>query len=146
MSVVFEDLAEGQRLDGGARTITDAEVAFLPLLMGASNPLFHDDTAAVQSPLGRRVLYGPALLGIAIALTEPLFHGTAMGLLGLDAVRFRSAVGVGDTVRASLQVTELRARPGKPGGIVTVHDQAVNAAGETVLEFQRTLMLRQRTG
>ena len=146
MSYVFEELAEGQRLDGSARTITDAEVAFLPLLMGASNPLFHDATAAAESPLGRRILYGPALLGIVIALTEPLFHGTAMGLLGLDQVRFRTAVGVGDTVRASLHVAGLRARPGKPGGIVTVHDQATNAAGEVVLEFQRTLMLRQRTG
>ena len=41
-----DELAVGARLQGGSRTITDAEIAFLPALMGAISPLFHDDVRA----------------------------------------------------------------------------------------------------
>ena len=87
-----DELAIGARLQGGSRTITDAEIAFLPALMGAISPLFHDDVRARNSPMGGRILYGPALLGIAIALTEPLLHHRAMGLVELRTVRFRRPV------------------------------------------------------
>ena len=140
----LEQLVVGQCFDGASRTITDAEVSFLPLLMGASNPLFHDDVAATASPLGRRVLYGPALLGIAIALTEPLFHDTALGLLGLNEVRFRHGVGVGDTVTAQLEVAELRERPGQLGGIAVLDDRLEDQRGVCALEFRRTIMIRHR--
>lgn len=145
MIAAAETLDAGAVLTGGSRTITDAEIALLPAIMGAISPLFHDEQAARRSGLGRRVLYGPALLGIAIACTEPILHGVAMALVGLTDVRFRRPVGTGDTVTASLTVLERRPRPDKPGDFLIVHDQVHNQAGDLVLEFQRTIMVR-RTG
>ena len=139
---MHDELAIGARLQGGSRTITDAEIAFLPALMGAISPLFHDDVRARNSPMGGRIRYGPALLGIAIALTEPLLHHRAMGLVELRTVRFRRPVRPGDTVTASLTVLDSRRRENKPGLLIHVDDQVVNQDDETVLVFERLMLVK----
>jgi len=137
------DLAVGVTYEGNARTITDAEIAFLPALMGANSPLFHDEETARKTPAGRRMLFGPALLGIAIAGTEPVLHGAVIALLGIDGVRFRSGVGVGDTVTPSVTVDERIPKPDKAGDLLLVSDQVHNQHGDLVLEFRRTVMVRR---
>jgi 2-methylfumaryl-CoA hydratase len=141
VTVTAATLEVGVAVTGGSRTITDAEIAMLPAMMGAISPLFHDEEAARRSKLGRRVLYGPALLGIAIACTEPLLHDHVIALLGITDVRFRRAVGVGDTVTASLTVLGREPRPDRPGDHLTVKDLVHNQHGELVLEFRRVIMV-----
>lgn len=136
-------LEPGTVVRGNARTITDAEIAFLPALMGAVNPLFHDEETAKQGKLGRRVLYGPALLGIAVAGTEFVLKDVVLGLIGLTEVRFRSAVGVGDTVTPSLRVEDRIVKPEKAGDLLLVHDEVHNQDGALVLEFRRTIMVKR---
>ncbi len=58
--------------------------------------------------MGGRILYGPALLGIAVALTEPLLKDHVVGLMEIQSVRFRRPVKTGDTVTARLSVTRLQ--------------------------------------
>lgn len=137
-------LAPGDHVVGSARTITDAEVAFLPALMGAINPLFHDDETAKAGKLGRRVLYGPALLGIAVAGTEPALKDVVLGLIGMTDVRFRAAVGVGDTVTPTLTVEDRIAKPDKAGDLLLTRDEVRNQHGDLVLEFRRTIMVKRR--
>lgn len=139
-------LVVGARITGSSRTVTDAELALLPAFMGAISPLFHDEVTASKSRLGRRVLYGPALLGIAIAATEPALHGIAMGLVELTGVRFRRPVGAGDTVTATMTVLERVDRPGKAGDFLILQDEVHNQEGELVLEFRRTVMVRRAEG
>ena len=135
-------LEVGTELTGSSRTITDAEIALLPAIMGAISPLFHDEETARTTKLGRRVLYGPALLGIAIACTEPLLHDHVVALVAITDVRFRRAVGAGDTVTAALTVTDRQAKPGKPGDQLFVDDAVSNQHGEIVLEFKRVIMVK----
>lgn len=137
-------LEVGEVLIGNARTITDAEVALLPAIMGAINPLFHDAEAARTGPMGRRILYGPALLGISIAGTEHLLHDAVLGLIGITDLRFRSPVGVGDTVTPTLTVVEHIAKPDKAGDLLLTCDEVHNQLGTLVLEFRRTVMVRRR--
>ena len=136
-------LEKGDRLRGGSRTITDAEIAMLPAMMGAINPLFHDEETAKAGKLGRRVLYGPALLGIAVAGTEPLLKDVVVGLLGMTDVKFRSPVGVGDTVTPTLVVEDRIAKPDKAGDLLLTRDEVHNQDGVLVLEFRRTIMVRR---
>lgn len=143
MATTVATLGVGIEVTGNSRTVTDVEISLLPAIMGAISPLFHDEQAARNTALGRRVLYGPALLGIAIACTEPILHDFAMALVAITDVRFRRPVGAGDTVTASLTVLELRLRPDKPGDLLTVHDQVHNQEGELVLEFQRVILVRR---
>lgn len=136
-------LEKGDRIRGGSRTITDAEIAMLPAMMGAINPLFHDEETAKAGPLGRRVLYGPALLGIAVAGTEPVLSGVVLGLVGMTDVRFRSPVGVGDTVTPTLIVEDRIAKPEKAGDLLLTRDEVHNQHGDLVLEFRRAILVRR---
>ena len=136
-------LEKGDRVRGGSRTITDAEIAMLPAMMGAINPLFHDEETAKAGKLGRRVLYGPALLGIAVAGTEPVLKDVVLGLIGMTDVKFRSPVGVGDTVTPTLIVEDRIAKPDKAGDLLLVRDEVHNQDGVLVLEFRRTIMIKR---
>jgi acyl dehydratase len=146
MAADTDSLPVGARIAGGSRTITDAEVAFLPALMGAVNPLFHDEVSAAASPMGGRILYGPALLGIAVALTESYLRDRVIGLVEIERVRFRRPVRPGDTVTASLTVVELTARPGRSDALLRVHDEVTNQDEVLVLEFSRTILVRAPKG
>lgn len=137
------DLAPGAILSGGSRTVTDAEIALLPAMMGAINPLFHDDVAARASPLGGRILYGPALLGISIALTEHLLRDRVRALIEISTVRFRRPVFSGDTVSAGLVVRDLAPRDGRDGLILSVDDEVRNQDGVTVLTFSRRILVAE---
>lgn len=143
VALATDPLAPGTELTGSSRTITDAEIALLPAMMGAISPLFHDEEAARRSKLGRRVLYGPALLGIAIACTEPLLHDHVIALIAITDVRFTRAVGTGDTITAALTVTDRQPKPGKPGDLLFVEDTVRNQHGETVLAFRRVIMVKR---
>ena len=143
MSLRYPDLRAGDCFTGASRTITDAEIALLPAMMGAINPLFHDEERARKGPLGRRVLYGPALLGIVVAATEPLLGDLVIGLIGITDVQFKAAVGPGDTVTARLGIRELIPKPDKAGDIVVTDDEAVNQTGTPVLTFSRAIMVRR---
>lgn len=138
---VVDAFAPGAAFFGGSRTVTDAEIAFLPALMGAVNPLFHDEVAASSGPLGGRILYGPALLGIAVSLTEHLLRDRVRALLQIDALRFRRAVKAGDTVSASFVVRESRARPESGTAVLTVDDEVRNQSGDLVATFTRTILV-----
>ena len=143
-TLYFDDLFPEMEVSGGSRTVTDAEIALLPAFMGVVSPLFHDEETAKRGRFGGRVLYGPALLGIAIGLTEPVFKDAALGLVALDAVRFLTPVRLGDTVTARLAVRELTPSTSRPAGRVVVEDTIVNQSDEAVLTFSRILMLRSR--
>lgn len=132
----------GTELRSGGRTITDAEISLLPAYMGAINPLFHDEVAAAESPMGGRVLYGPATLGIGIALSEPFLKGRVAGLLEIGNVRFRRPVRCGDTLSATLRVVGVSPRAGREGLVLTTDDTVANQLGENVLTFSRRILLR----
>jgi len=138
----IDPFVAGAMFEGGSRTVTDAEISFLPALMGATNPLFHDEVTASASPMGGRVLYGPALLGIAVALTEHLLSARVMGLMEIQSVRFRRPVKPGDTVTATLLVTSMEPRTSKPGSLLTTEDAVTNQHGETVMTFRRLILVR----
>lgn len=126
---------------GGSRTITDAEIAFLPALMGASSPLFHDEETAKQTSMGGRILYGPALFGIVVALTEHLLRGRVLGLVEVRGLRFRRPVKPGDTVTGGFTVEEATPREGKPGILLRLADTATNQHGGTVLTAERLVLV-----
>lgn len=137
------ELVVGAQFDGASRTITDAELSLLPAIMGTVSPLFHDEESARTGPLGRRVLFGPALLGIAVAGTETFLRDAVIGLVAITDVRFRQPVGVGDTVTPTLIVTSRLSKPEKRGDLLLVSDLVHNQHGDLVLEFKRTVMVRR---
>jgi acyl dehydratase len=132
----------GSTLRGASRTVTDVEIALLPAMMGAISPLFHDEPTARAGPMGGRILYGPALLGIAVALTEPFLHNHVIGLVEITGVRFRRPVKLGDTVTATMSIRDRRPRGGKSGDLLSVVDEICNQDGDVVLTFERLILIK----
>ncbi|WP_256839234.1 MaoC family dehydratase [Ornithinimicrobium faecis] len=132
----------GDVLLSGGRTVTDAEIALLPAMMGAINPLFHDATVADASRMGGRILYGPAALGIAIALTEPVLKDKVQGLVEISSLKFRAPVFSGDTLRAKLEVVDVESREDKRGSLMTTSDVVLNQNDVTVMTFTRRILLK----
>jgi itaconyl-CoA hydratase len=65
--------------------------------------------------------------------------------LGVDACTFVKPVYVGDTLIARSTVLNARESKGQAGyGIVTWHTVGTNQHGETVIEFNRTNLVRRR--
>lgn len=134
-------LAEGVQMRGGARTVTDAEVALLPAIMGAINPLFHDEEASRATAMKGRILYGPAVLGIAVALTEHLLREHVIGLIEISTAKFRAPVRVGDTITATFTVRSCVGREGRAGHVLTLDDAVTNQRSETVMTFSRRILI-----
>ena len=62
--------------------------------------------------------------------------------LGWREVRLPAPVFAGDTIRAETEVLDKRESRSRPGfGIVTVHTRGLNQRDETVIEFERSIML-----
>jgi acyl dehydratase len=140
---VAASLDVGSTLRGASRTVTDVEIALLPAMMGAISPLFHDEPTACAGPMGGRILYGPALLGIAVALTEPFLHDHVIGLVEITGVRFRRPVRLGDTVTATMSISDRRPRSGnKSGDLLSVVDEIRNQDGDVVLTFERLILIK----
>lgn len=140
----YEEFVTGEEIRGQARTITDTEIVMLPTLMGAINPLFLDDETARASTHGGRILYGPALLGICLGLTEDMLRGTLVGLLGIDKLRFLRSVKAGDTITGITTIAGGRTTSNPARGIIFLRDRAENQRGETVMEFERNVMVLRR--
>jgi acyl dehydratase len=71
--------------------------------------------------------------------------GTTLGNLGFDRTTFPNPVFIGDTVRASTRVIEMRASRTKPDrGVVTFEHQGINQRGELVCSCVRGAMMLRR--
>jgi acyl dehydratase len=65
--------------------------------------------------------------------------------LGWDKVRFTEPVFVGDTLYAETEILSRRNSKSRPGqGILIVSTQGTNQRGETVVSFERTILLASR--
>jgi 3-hydroxybutyryl-CoA dehydratase len=71
-----------------------------------------------------------------------LFEETLVAFYGIDELRFIKPVFIGDTIRATLMVGEMREK--KELGLVTVKNEVINQNRETVLKFDAHLLLKKR--
>jgi itaconyl-CoA hydratase len=140
----FEDFAVGERLaHRRARTITEGDAVAFSMLTLSYVPRYHDLERATAE--GHRALVVNPMLVFLTAFglsVEDLSEGGGP-FLGVDALVHHRPVLVGETLRARSTVLAARASTSRPGaGIVTWHTVGTSA-GETVVEFRRSNLLRR---
>ena len=143
----FEEFKVGQVFESQARTINPADVSNFAGVTGDFNPLHTDEEFGKKTPFGTRVAHGLLTLGISGGQQNQLglFEGTALALLGFDKLRFTAPVRFGDTIHTELAVKETK-ESSKPDRGVVVFDTVVkNQKGETVLQFEQSVLMRRRT-
>ncbi|MBU6500065.1 MAG: MaoC family dehydratase, partial [Rhodospirillales bacterium] len=103
----FEDLALGMTARI-AKTVTEADILMFAAVSMDTNPVHLDAEAAAGSVFKERIAHGMLSAGLISAVLGTRLPGPGTVYMG-QSLRFRAPVRIGDTVTATVEVTELDA-------------------------------------
>jgi itaconyl-CoA hydratase len=123
------------------RTVLEADNVWFTLLTLNTNPIHFDAAYAAGTEWGRPLVDSTFTLALVTGLSVVDVSERAVNL-GWKEVRLPAPVFAGDTIRAETEVLTKRESASRPGfGIVTVRTVGLNQRDETVIEFERTLLV-----
>ena len=123
------------------RTVLEADNVWFTLLTLNTNPIHFDAQYAAQTEWEKPLVDSTFTLALVTGLSVVDVSERAVNL-GWREVTLPAPVFAGDTIRAETEILgkrESRSRPGQ--GIVTVRTRGLNQRDETVIEFERTVMV-----
>ena len=142
----FEDFVVGQRYETAARTIGEEDVMAFARLTGDESPIHIDAGYAARHPLGQRVAHG--LLGLSVAVAQAVrlgfLEGTLIAFRGIREWKFSRPIYFGDSLRARMEVVEVRPAPPLGGGMVTLRVEVVNQRDEMVQQGEWSVVVMGR--
>lgn len=145
----FEEWAVGDRIEHGLRrTVTETDNLLISTLTHNPQPLHLDAEYAAGTEFGRIVVNGTFTFALMVGVTvADTTQGTLVANLGYDKLVMPKPVFVGDTLRATSEVTEIRESKSRPNaGLVTWQHQMWNQRGEMVCQCLRTALIQRRPG
>ena len=135
MPLFFEDLAPGQVVELGSRTVTEAEI--LDFARQFDPQPFHvDSEAASGSVFGGLIASGwhTGAMWMRLYVDSLLDGAAAMGSPGIEELRWLAPVRPGDTLSGRLTVLEATPSASRPDrGTVRIRGEMVNQDGVTVM-------------
>ena len=145
MSQYFEDFEVGTVIETRGRTITEADIVNFAGLSGDFIELHTNEEYARQTPFGRRIAHGALVFSISIGLMTQmnLVNDTVLAFYGVDKMRFTRPVFIGDTVRVSKRVIEVRAKD-DGRGVVTFETTVTNQNNRLVLLYKDQLLVKRK--
>ncbi len=146
----FDELQVGDVIHHSlGRTITEMDNVLFSALTMNTQPLHLDEEyARKHSEFGQRIVNGIFTLGLAVGMTVPeLTEGTLVANLGYERVVHPHPMFHGDTLTMTSEVVEKRESRSRPQqGIVRFRHTGRNQHGVTVIEFERTALMKKREG
>lgn len=141
----FEDFRLDQHLaHAPARTITSGDVAMYNALYGPRFALTSSDPFAQALGMPRAPIDSMLAFHFVFGRTVADVSLNAIANLGYAGVCFGVPIYPGDTVVTDSKVIGLRQNSDGRTGVVYVRSTGVNQRGETVLDYQRWVMVRKR--
>lgn len=125
------------------RTVGEGDVNLFAGLVGDFTPIHVDEVFARATPFGTRIAHGPLAMSVAIGML------TQTGILGERVIAlvnlnwdFIGPVKIGDTIRARVDVEQIRptAKPGR--NLATFAFEVLNQNDEAVQRGRMLVMLR----
>lgn len=146
MGKYFDEFSTGEKFETIGRTVTETDVVIFSTLTGAYNPMFLNEEYGKKTIFKGRIAPGMLTLSLATALMYQLgfLDKTLIALLGVDEVRFPSAVKLGDTVKLVAEVVEKKETGKKDRGIVVIHGTCKNQKDESVLEAKWSFLMMRK--
>ncbi len=143
---VFHRIEEGDSYVTQGRTITDADVMNFAGVSGDFNHIHTDEERMADSTFGARIVHGLFVLSAATGLVwqrrTVAEREAVVAFYGIDDLRFRAPVYIGDTIRVSMEVIETEPRADGPGnGTVRYAMGVENQDEETVLSCEMISLL-----
>lgn len=139
----FEMFHEGMKMTTLRRTIAEADMLSFVQLSGLFEELWLDAGKAQATGLyeGRLV---PGYMTLSFG--EGLFvlggwMRHAVGMLGVDEVRWTAPVACGDTIRAEVEVLEARPSKDPSRGVLVMRHQVLNQHDTVVLSYRSARLI-----
>lgn len=127
------------------RTITETDNTWFSLLTNNPHDLHSNADYASRTEFGKPLVVSTLTLAIVTGLSVPDVSQNAVANLGWTDVRLTAPVFAGDTLYAESEVLEVRPSKSRPGqGVVRVRTRGFNQRDETVLTYERTILVHAR--
>ena len=143
----FEDWQVGDRLSHEiSRTVTETDNLLFSVMTHNPQPLHLDVEAAKASEFGQILVNGTFTFALMVGLSVgDTTLGSLVANLGYDKLVMPKPVFIGDTLRASSEVTGLKPSGSRPNaGIITFRHELTNQRGEVVCSCLRTALIKRR--
>jgi acyl dehydratase len=143
----FDEWQVGDRIEHEIRrTVTETDNLLFSVMTHNPQPLHIDLEAAKASEFGQILVNGTFTFALMIGLTiADTTLGTLVANLSYDKLVMPKPVFIGDTMRATTVVMELRQSKSRPtAGIVTFEHELINQRDEVVCRCLRTALLKRK--
>lgn len=143
----FDEWCVGDRIEHEIRrTVTETDNLLFSTMTHNPQPLHLDLEAAKASPFGQILVNGTFTFALMVGLTVgDTTLGTLVANLGYDKVTMPKPVFIGDTMRATSLVEEVRgSRSHQDAGIVTFLHELINQRDEVVCRCLRAALLKKK--
>jgi 3-hydroxybutyryl-CoA dehydratase len=137
MTVYLDELQVGMTASTG-KTITEADILLYAAVSTDTNPTHLNAEFAAVGPFKERVAHGMLSAGLISAVLGTQLPGPGTIYMG-QTLHFRAPVKIGDTVTATVEVTEIAVEK-KRAKLKTV----CTVAGRTVIEGEATVLVPTR--
>lgn len=126
------------------RTVTETDNLLFSTMTHNPQPLHIDLEAAKASEFRQILVNGTFTFALMIGLSVgDTTLGTLVANLGYDKLVMPKPVFIGDTLRATTEVTELKPSKSRPGaGIVTFTHRLLNQRDEIVCQCLRMALIK----
>ena len=143
----FDEWQVGDRIEHPIRrTVTETDNLLFSTMTHNPQPLHIDAEAARASEFGQILVNGTFTFALMIGLSVgETTLGTLVANLGYDKLVMPKPVFIGDTMRATSDIVELRdSKSRRDAGLVTFRHELLNQRNEIVCQCLRTALLKRR--
>ena len=143
----FDEWAVGDRIEHEIRrTVTETDNLLFSTMTHNPQPLHIDLEVAKASEFGQIIVNGTFTFALMVGLSVgETTLGTLVANLGYDKLVMPRPVFIGDTMRATSEVVDLKESRSRPeAGIVTFRHELINQRGEVVCSCLRSAMLKKK--
>jgi len=143
----FDEWQEGEKITHKiTRTLTETDNLLFSAMTHNPQPLHLDVEAAKASEFGQILVNGTFTFALMVGLSVgDTTLGTLVANLGYDKLVMPSPVFIGDTMRATSEVVELKESKSRPNaGIVTFRHELINQRGQVVCSCLRSALIKRK--
>ncbi|HYP63170.1 MAG TPA: MaoC family dehydratase [Acidocella sp.] len=143
----FDEWTIGEKIEHEIRrTVTETDNLLFSAMTYNPQPLHIDAEFAKQSEFGQILVNGTftfsLMAGLSVADTT---LGTLVANLGYDRLVMPKPVFIGDTLRATTEIVELKESKSRPNaGIVTFKHEMLNQRNEIVCQCLRMALVKRK--
>lgn len=144
----FEDFAVGDDYKSVYKSVTPSHVHRFVDLVGLAEPLF-ESGVHLEADLGHDRWMAPGILTLSLSVglfsRSGWIEGTAIAMLGIEALTWEAPVLAGDEIRIRVECVETVPTSSDEAGVVTLEWVTENRESETVLRMTTTHYMKKRT-